>query len=37
MANLVLATQRQYQKLGRMCVEAEFGPYFGIYGRANSA
>ena len=27
MADLVRATQREYRKLGRLCVEAEFGPW----------
>jgi len=27
MADLVRATQREFQKLGRLCVEAEFGPW----------
>jgi SpoVK/Ycf46/Vps4 family AAA+-type ATPase len=30
MADLVRATQREYRKLGRMVVEAEFGPYFDL-------
>jgi ATPase family associated with various cellular activities (AAA) len=30
MANLIKATAREYRKLGRLCVEAEFGPYFEI-------
>jgi hypothetical protein len=28
MVDLVRATAREYRKLGRLCVEAEFGPYF---------
>ncbi|MEA2972184.1 MAG: hypothetical protein QOG82_642 [Actinomycetota bacterium] len=28
MADLVRATEREYRKLGRLCLEAEFGPYF---------
>jgi hypothetical protein len=28
MAQLVQATGREYTKLGRLCVESEFGPYF---------
>ena len=27
MADLIRATEREYRKLGRLCVEAEFGPY----------
>jgi hypothetical protein len=30
MPDVILGTRREYQKLGRMCVEAEFGPYFSI-------
>jgi hypothetical protein len=30
MADLVLATQREYRKLGRLCLESEFGPYFHL-------
>ncbi len=30
MGDLVLATQREYRKLGRMIVESEFGPYFDL-------
>jgi hypothetical protein len=30
MVDLVRATAREYRKLGRLCVEAEFGPYFTI-------
>ncbi len=30
MSDLVLATQREYRKLGRMVVESEFGRYFGV-------
>ena len=30
MADLIKATAREYRKLGRLCVEAEFGPYFEI-------
>jgi len=28
MSHLVRATSAEYRKLGRLCVEAEFGPYF---------
>ena len=31
MAHLVRATAGEYRKLGRLCVEAEFGPYFPTY------
>jgi len=30
MNDLVLATQREYRKLGRMIVESEFGPYYDL-------
>jgi hypothetical protein len=30
MADLVRATEREYQKLGRLTHEAEFGEYFGF-------
>jgi len=30
MAHLIHGTAREYQKLGRMCVESEFGPYFEL-------
>ena len=30
MANLIRATQREYLKMGRLCVESEFGPYYGL-------
>lgn len=30
MAHLIHATAREYQKLGRMCVESEFGPWFPL-------
>lgn len=33
MAHLVLATQREYRKLGRMVVESEFGPWFKVLGK----
>ena len=33
MSDLVLATQREYRKLGRMVVESEFGPYFDLSSR----
>ena len=34
MRNLVQATQREYAKLGRMTVEAEFGPYYPLLNAA---
>jgi len=30
MPDLIRGTEREYQKLGRLCVEAEFGPYFEL-------
>ena len=30
MADLVRETAREYRKLGRLCVEAEFGPWFAV-------
>jgi SpoVK/Ycf46/Vps4 family AAA+-type ATPase len=30
MADLVVGTEREYRKLGRLCVESEFGPYFEL-------
>jgi hypothetical protein len=30
MADLILATEREYRKLGRLLVEAEFGSYYGL-------
>ena len=30
MADLVRATEREYRKLGRLTVEAEFGEYFEL-------
>ena len=30
MVDLVRATEREYRKLGRLCVESEFGPYFPL-------
>jgi hypothetical protein len=32
MIELVRATEREYQKLGRLCVEAEFGAYHALLG-----
>ncbi|MHB1521680.1 MAG: ATP-binding protein [Ferrimicrobium sp.] len=33
METLVRATQRELEKLGRLCVEADFGPYFALIDR----
>ena len=33
MADLVRETAREYRKLGRLCVEAEFGSWFGVIAR----
>jgi hypothetical protein len=30
MVDLIRATQREYLKMGRLCVESEFGPYYGL-------
>jgi hypothetical protein len=30
MSDLIFATDREYQKLGRLAHEAEFGDYFGL-------
>ncbi len=30
MAHLIRATQREYLKMGRLCVESEFGPYYHL-------
>ncbi len=30
MTHLIHGTAREYQKLGRMCVESEFGPYYDL-------
>ena len=30
MRDLVRATQREYLKLGRLCVESEFGEYYEL-------
>jgi SpoVK/Ycf46/Vps4 family AAA+-type ATPase len=32
MRHLIRATRREYQKLGKMVTEAEFGPYIGMLG-----
>jgi hypothetical protein len=32
MADLVRSTEREYRKLGRLCLEAEFGPYLWMVG-----
>jgi hypothetical protein len=30
--DLIRATEREYRKLGRLCVESDFGPYFPLVG-----
>jgi hypothetical protein len=30
MLELMRATQREYRKLGRLCVESEFGPWYSV-------
>ncbi len=30
MAHLIRATRREFQKIGKLCTETDFGPYFGI-------
>jgi hypothetical protein len=30
MRDLILATEREYRKMGRLCVQAEFGPYYEV-------
>jgi hypothetical protein len=30
MADLIRSTQREYLKMGRLCVESEFGPYYHL-------
>jgi ATP-dependent 26S proteasome regulatory subunit len=30
MADLIRATEREYRKLGHLCLEAEFGPYYDL-------
>jgi SpoVK/Ycf46/Vps4 family AAA+-type ATPase len=30
MLDLMRATQREYRKLGRLCVESEFGPWYSV-------
>lgn len=32
MADLVRGTEREYRKLGHLCVESEFGPWFSVVG-----
>ena len=34
MAHLVRGTEREYRKLGRLCLEDEFGPYFHLVANA---
>ena len=33
MAHLIRATEREYRKMGRLTLEAEFGPYFALVTR----
>jgi hypothetical protein len=28
--HLIRATKREYQKIGRLCTETDFGPYFDL-------
>jgi hypothetical protein len=35
MADLIAGTEREYRKLGRLCVESDFGPYYPLVGAAN--
>jgi SpoVK/Ycf46/Vps4 family AAA+-type ATPase len=37
MPQLIQATEREYRKLGRLCVEAEFGPYHSLLSPAVDA
>ncbi len=30
MKHAIMATKREYQKMGKLMVESEFGPYFGL-------
>jgi hypothetical protein len=30
MAHVIRGIGREYQKLGRACADADFGPYFGL-------
>jgi hypothetical protein len=34
MKHLVTAVQREYRKLGRLTLESEFGPYWGMLAAA---
>jgi AAA+ superfamily predicted ATPase len=36
MEQVILATKREYQKLGRLCSKSEFGPYFGLVQETSS-
>jgi len=36
MADLIRSTQREYLKMGRLCVESEFGPYYQLLSNAPS-
>jgi hypothetical protein len=33
MAHLIRATEREYRKLGHLCVPEEFGPYYPLIAR----
>ena len=37
MADLIRATEREYRKLGRLCVPAEFGPYYPLIAGSNGS
>jgi SpoVK/Ycf46/Vps4 family AAA+-type ATPase len=37
MAHLIRATEREYRKLGHLCVPEEFGPYYPLIARAASS
>jgi hypothetical protein len=36
MAHLIRATQREYRKMGRLCVPEEFGPYYDLIDKASA-
>jgi SpoVK/Ycf46/Vps4 family AAA+-type ATPase len=37
MGDLIRATEREYRKLGRLCVQSEFGPYFPLINSPSSS
>lgn len=37
MGDLIRATEREYRKLGRLCVQSEFGPYFALINSPSSS